>query len=65
VLIAQGTSSAELAKVVSYINGKTHTENGAVVNNYLYAGEPYTFTATLSEPVFDYGKKDPSHLARM
>ena len=65
VLVAQGTSSAELAKVVSYINGKTHTENGAVVNNYLYAGEPYTFTATLSEPVFDYGKKDPSHLARM
>ena len=65
VVVAQGTSSPELAKVVNYINGKTHTENGSIVNNYLYAGEPYTFRATLSEPVFDYGKKDPSHLARM
>ena len=65
VVIATGTSSAELDKVVAYINGQTHTENGVVVYNYLYSGEPYTFTATLSEPVFDYGKKDASKLARM
>lgn len=65
VVIATGTSSAELDKVVNYINAKTHTENGSLIYNYLYAGEPYTFKATLSEPVFDYGKKDPSKLARM
>jgi len=65
VVIATGTSSAELDKVVNYINGKTHTENGSLLYNYLYAGEPYTFKATLSEPVFDYGKKDASKLARM
>ena len=63
-LIATGNSSAELDKVYAALSNKTHFEDGVQVNDYIYAGEPYTFKYQLSEQVFKSGKDDPTRLAR-
>ena len=51
-LIATGNSSTELDKVYEALTNNTHFENGVQVNDYIYAGEPYTFKYQLSEQVF-------------
>lgn len=63
-VVAIGNSSDEKAKVVSFINNKQHKENGVLVNNYVIAGEPYTFKYKLSEQVFKAGDSDPTRMAR-
>lgn len=63
-LVATGNSDATKAKVVAYIHNKSHTENGATVGNYVYAGEPFTFKYQLSEQVFKPETNDPTQIAR-
>jgi len=64
-IIAVGNTASEKAKVVAYINNKLHKENGALVNNYVYAGEPYTFKYQLSEQVYKPDTGDTTKLARL
>jgi len=62
-IIAKGMTTAELNKVATYLNS-SHIENGVTVNNYAYAGKPYTFKYQLSEQVFKPVKGDSTELAR-
>lgn len=62
-IIATGSSSAAFDTVATYLNG-THVENGVTINNYVYAGEPYTFKYQLSEQVFRPVQGDTTQLAR-
>ena len=65
-IIAKGTG--DLQKVVDFLfegnAPKQHLENGAAVNNYVYAGEPYTFKYQLSEQVFTPTDGDTTKLGR-
>lgn len=63
-VVATGNSDAVKAKVVAYIHNKSHTENGATVGSYVYAGEPFTFKYQLSEQVFKPAQGDPTQIAR-
>jgi len=63
-VIATGNSDAAKAKVVAYIHNKSHTENGATVGSYVYAGEPFTFKYQLSEQVFKPAQGDTTDIAR-
>ena len=62
-ILATGSSTFELAKVSDYLNG-THIEDGVTINNYAYAGQPYTFKYQLSEQIFKPVKGDSTELAR-
>jgi len=62
-ILATGSSTLELFKVSAYLNG-THIEDGVTVNNYAYAGQPYTFKYQLSEQIFKPVKGDSTELAR-
>ena len=64
-IIAVGNTASEKAKVVAYIDNKLHKENGVLVNNYVYAGEPYTFKYQLSEQVYKPDTGDTTKLARL
>lgn len=63
-VIATGNSDAAKAKVVAVIHNKEHTENGATVGSYVYAGEPFTFKYQLSEQVFKPAQGDATDIAR-
>lgn len=63
-VLGTGVSDAVRAKVVASIYQKQHTENGASVNSYFYAGVPYEFKYQLSEQVFEPAQNDVSSLGR-
>ena len=63
-VIAVGTSDLARTSVINYISEKSHEEDGVLVGNYLYAGEPYTFRYGFSEQVFSPADGDSTSLAR-
>jgi len=64
-IVATGNSAAAQAKVVAAISEKTHLESGEVVNDYVYAGEPYQFKYQLSEQVYKPAAGDFTDLSRL
>ena len=64
-IVATGNSAAAQAKVVAAISQKTHLESGEVVNDYVYAGEPYQFKYQLSEQVYKPAAGDFTDLSRL
>ena len=67
-IIGTGNSTATKNAVVNHIyaNGAAvqHSENGANVDNYIFAGQPYLFKYGLSEQVFTPTQGDFTTLAR-
>lgn len=64
-IIGTGDSATTQAKVVAAISQKTHLESGQIVNDYVYAGEPYQFKYKLSEQVYKPVDGDYTDLSRL